>query len=240
MSWAFWRRDKSANVRSTRDAADEMPEPGGRLDATAQLKIRARRRLIGAAVLLLAAVVVVPMILDPTPRPLPDSIPIDIPSEREPFTPRLSLPPLPESAGPAAAPDAEAPAVEAAPEQGTTKAEAEPAKQGEAAKKSEPVEPGDGKKADPAKTKAEPAKPPAPATEGRYAVQAAAMSTDKAAQDLSTKLKKGGLAVYVERIDTKEGVRFRVRVGPFASRDAAEAARARLAILGISGSVVEL
>lgn len=239
MSWAFWRRDKPSNGRSSRDATDERPDAGARQDATARLKVRARRRLIGAAVLLLAAVVIVPMILDPTPQPVPDSIPIDIPSEREPFSPRLSLPPLPESAGPAVAPDAQAPSTEAIPEQPVTKA-AEPARQAEPEKKPEPVKPGDGRKADTPKARSEPGGPSAPPAAAKFAVQAAAMSTDKAAQDLSTRLKKGGLSAYVERIDTQQGARFRVRVGPFASRDDAEAARARLAILGISGSVVEL
>ena len=35
------------------------------------------------------------MVLDPEPRPVTENIPIDIPSERTPFTPRLSLPPVP-------------------------------------------------------------------------------------------------------------------------------------------------
>jgi DedD protein len=44
-------------------------------------KKRARRRLIGAVVLVLAVVIVLPMILDPEPKPLADDIAIQIPSK---------------------------------------------------------------------------------------------------------------------------------------------------------------
>ncbi|RXZ32733.1 SPOR domain-containing protein [Oxalobacteraceae bacterium CAVE-383] len=43
-------------------------------------KKRARRRLIGAVVLVLAVVIVLPMILDPEPKPLTDDISVQIPS----------------------------------------------------------------------------------------------------------------------------------------------------------------
>jgi DedD protein len=43
-------------------------------------KKRARRRLIGAVVLVLAVVIVLPMILDPDPKPVADDIAIQIPS----------------------------------------------------------------------------------------------------------------------------------------------------------------
>src|SRR5450830_866286 len=43
-------------------------------------KKRARRRLIGAVVLVLAVVIVLPMILDPEPKPLNDDISVQIPS----------------------------------------------------------------------------------------------------------------------------------------------------------------
>ena len=56
---------------------------------------RARRRLIGAAALLLTVAIVFPMVLDPEPKPTSDNIAIDIASEKTPFTPRLTLPPVP-------------------------------------------------------------------------------------------------------------------------------------------------
>ena len=55
------------------------------------LKRRGRRRLVGAVALVLAAVVVLPMVLDdPKPRGTPTSVDVRIPGEDEtPFTPKL-------------------------------------------------------------------------------------------------------------------------------------------------------
>jgi DedD protein len=54
------------------------------------LKRRGRRRLVGAVALVLAAVVVLPMVLDPEPRGTPSSVNVRIPGEDEtPFTPKL-------------------------------------------------------------------------------------------------------------------------------------------------------
>ncbi|MDO9215708.1 MAG: hypothetical protein Q7U14_00465, partial [Lacisediminimonas sp.] len=47
-------------------------------------KQRARRRLVGAVALVLAAVIGLPMILDPEPKPLAHDIAIDIPSKEKP------------------------------------------------------------------------------------------------------------------------------------------------------------
>ncbi|HYD82191.1 MAG TPA: hypothetical protein VEC06_20490, partial [Paucimonas sp.] len=61
-------------------------------------KKRARRRLVGALALVLAAVIGLPMILDSEPKPVADDISIQIPSKDKP------LPPAP--AAPSAAPGA--------------------------------------------------------------------------------------------------------------------------------------
>jgi DedD protein len=79
---------------------------------------------------------------------------------------------------------------------------------------------------------------PAPVKGGKFAVQAAATSTEAAARDLSERLRKAGLTPYTERIQTADGPRFRVRVGPFAARDDAEKVRARLKAIGIAANVV--
>jgi hypothetical protein len=97
MRWAFWRRRKARATDPGRTDARPGEEPAGdegglRIGQAARLRVRMRRRLIGAAALLLGTAVVVPMMLDRAPPPLPDNIPIDIPSERTPFVPRLSLP----------------------------------------------------------------------------------------------------------------------------------------------------
>lgn len=50
------------------------------LDPTLPEKQRARRRLVGAIALVVAAIVVLPMVLDSHPKPVTDDIAIDIPS----------------------------------------------------------------------------------------------------------------------------------------------------------------
>ena len=239
MSLAFWRRKNSspdaAGSGSSRTSSDN--DESGRADPAAALRARARRRLIGAAALLLVVVIVVPMVLDPEPKPLADNIPIDIPSEKTKFSPRLALPPVPapENAPLAPPPDAPAPA--------TPAATAAPAAEAPAAAKARDSSTEETKaaKAAPA-AKAEDAKVteklPAPTKGGKFAVQAAATSTESAARELSERLKKSGLAPYTERVETAEGTRYRVRVGPYASRDDAERVRARLKSLGINANIV--
>jgi DedD protein len=230
MGLAFWRGRESQRTPSSRPPSDAMPDGTARTDPAAALRVRARRRLVGAAALLLGVVVVVPMILDPTPRPVPDSIPIDIPSEKAPFTPRLPLPPLPEPATPAvdsARPEG-APAVvqepvDARPPGAAADGKAEP-KMADAGRPAVQA---------PAQAHADAGK------EAKFAVQAGAFSSDKAARELTERLKKGGFAAYTERIDTRDGARYRVRVGPYATKEDAERARARLGILGVSANVVE-
>lgn len=57
------------------------------LDPTLPEKQRARRRLVGAIALVIAAVIVLPMILDTHPKPVTDDIAIDIPSRPAPKAP---------------------------------------------------------------------------------------------------------------------------------------------------------
>jgi DedD protein len=233
MAWAFWRSGKKAEPARDADAASES---SGRADPTAALKVRARRQLIGAAALLLAVVIVVPMILDPTPRPVPDNILIDIPSEKTPFTPRLSLPPLPEPANaPVAPPDAQ-PA-----DEGKSSPEAKEEKKPEAPKATEPAKAeakkAEAKKAEAKKTEAKKAEP---AKAGKFVVQAAALASESAANELADRIRKEGLSPRVERAEAKSGTVWRVRIGPYGVRDEAEAARAVLGTLGISADLVAL
>jgi DedD protein len=265
MKWAFWRSgvDESpagrGRPRRTQAASDEGGDPG-RIDPAMALRIRARRRLIGAAALLLAAVIIVPMVLDPAPRPVPDTVPIDIPSEKTPFTPRLPLPTVPDPASPAA-PPSEAKAEPAKPAEGDTgkaatdgKA-ASPAKAERAADK--PADKPSDKTADKAAPDADPAAqaaeaqrardllegktPTAPAkasNSGKYFVQAAAPRSEQAANELAVKLKKAGLPSFTERVQASDGTRWRVRVGPYSSRQDAERARTRLRELGTGADLI--
>lgn len=229
MALAFWRRKnrEAESSRKRRTAAGNPAEVEDGQEPAAAVRVRARRRLIGAAALLLTAAIVVPMVLDPEPQPAPDNIAIDIPSEKTPFTPRLTLPPVPSPANvPVAPPPDIAPA---------------PGKADEPASK-----PVDGKKVDEQRArallegKANAKSTAAAAKGGRFAVQAAAPASETAARDLAERLKKAGFASYTEKVDTQQGARYRVRLGPYASRDEADDVRTRLKAQGIGTNLITL
>ncbi len=247
MSLAFWRRkpkaDDAAAPRSPRSAAGD-DDSGTRADPATSLRARARRRLIGAAALLLLVIVVVPMVLDPEPKPVPDNIPIDIPSEKSKFSPRLTLPPVPAPENvPLAPPPDAAPSTAPSTAAAASVPEAAKKESTEPAKK-DAVRPAPTAKAEEQRARAvlegkagtEPL--PAPAKGGKFAVQAAATSSEAAARELSERLKNAGLPPYTESVQTAEGTRYRVRVGPYATREDADRVRTRLKTLGINANIV--
>ena len=99
--FSFGKKDdaasrRGANTSSTRAARGERVERRTRrtertvdadamlLDPTLPEKQRARRRLVGAIALVVAAVVILPMVLDSHPKPVTDDIAIDIPNRPAP------------------------------------------------------------------------------------------------------------------------------------------------------------
>jgi len=259
MGLAFWRSKKrtasAGDKPASRPPLSQDDDVDPRLDPAAGLRARARHRLIGAAALLLAVAIIVPMLLDPNPKPVNENIPIDIPSERTPFTPRLSLPPVP-------AADAGTPPPDQAPVVAPAKAESKADTRVEAKAEAKSAAPATSKpssepkaapttvtktdEATPSKTEvarkaSESPETAAPASKaGKFAVQAAAPASEKAARELVEQLKKGGFTTYTEIVETKDGVRHRVRIGPYATREDAEKARARLKAQGINGNLIAL
>ncbi len=94
----------------------------------------------------------------------------------------------------------------------------------------------------PAPTPAAPAEPlPASAAGGRWAVNAGSYSNLDNARALSQRLKAQGLPVTAETVDVNGKPAMRLRVGPYAERTLAEAARLRVAaVTGGSAAVVAL
>jgi DedD protein len=99
--FSFGKKDdaptrRGANTSSTRAARSERVERRTRrtertvdadamlLDPTLPEKQRARRRLVGAIALVVAAVIILPMVLDSHPKPVTDDISIDIPNRPAP------------------------------------------------------------------------------------------------------------------------------------------------------------
>jgi len=78
-----------------------------------------------------------------------------------------------------------------------------------------------------------------PPREG-YAVQLAAFADDREANALAKSLKKSGYTAYTEPLKTSKGTLWRVRVGPYPSREAAAAALDKLKTEGQRGIVAAL
>ena len=254
------------------------------------MRRRARHRLIGAAVLVLLAVVGFPLLFDTQPRPIPVDIPIEIP-DRNKVAP-LVVPAathdspatrsaVSQSRSPAAASSqapersaagaglgdgeelvasrrsADKPAAgEPAAEKSTAKPDAKPKPAALPEPKPEPKSKPEPKPSVPERKPAavdesararallegRSAQPAAgaQAEEGRFIVQVGAFADADKAREARTKLERAGLKTYTQVVDTKDGKRVRVRVGPLTSRAEADKAASRIKGLGLSASVLTL
>jgi DedD protein len=215
-------------------------------DAQTDLKKRSRRRLVGAAALALLAVIVLPMIMDPEPRPVGEDIQVRIPSDAgsNAAARTIELPTAPAVAEPVA------PAASAGPAPRAEKPEP-PAPKPKAvetpAAKAQAPEPVPGKPSvapDEAERvaailsgQAANAAASAATTDDRgpgFVVQVGAFSNAGSASALSDKIRQAGFKAYTRKVGTTT----RVRVGPYASREEAEAVAARMAGKGFKGVVM--
>jgi DedD protein len=69
-------------------------------------------------------------------------------------------------------------------------------------------------------------------------VQVAAFATPEKVNELRNKLKSAGITSYTQRVATESGEKIRVRIGPFTSKEEADKMRAKLAKLGLNGTLV--
>lgn len=191
-------------------------------DEELQLKRRARRRLIGAIVLVAAIVVVLPMVLDSEPRQSGQAVSVQIPApDSGAFSPKVAPPP--------AAPE-QPPAVK---ESQKTVAAPPPAKETPQAVP---------QKASPRAVQAEPAKPvaakPAAKPGGQYVVQVIALADADKAKKMQQTIAAAGIKSYTEVVKTAKGDVTRVRAGPYAARADADKAREQLKALGMNGNII--
>jgi len=88
------------------------------------------------------------------------------------------------------------------------------------------------------------APPPAAASAagspGRYVVQAGAYNDATKLRDARQKVERLGLKTYTQVIDSEAGKRTRVRVGPFATRQEADAVAAKVKAAGLQANVLTL
>ena len=197
-------------------------------DEELQLKKRARRRLVGAIVLVTAVAVILPMVLDSEPRPVSQNVNIQIPSpDAGEYKPK-AITPAPSAEKQAKALDSQA--------KGDTAAPAA-AKADSAAVRTitQPPPPAATKPEPPAAAKADSGK--APASNG-FVVQVAALADAAKAKQLEKQMAGAGVKTYTEVITTQSGEVTRVRAGPYPTREAAERARTQLKKAGLDGKVV--
>lgn len=230
-----------------------------------EMRRKARRRLVGAIVLALAAAIILPMLLEKEPRPLGDDVSVQIPPvDQGKFVNRLTgkasetkAPAKSDSKPISAAPGKGETKPDAAAEAAATaaKADATSSKADATASKGDVATKGDSKPASSSNTESRAAVATAspssaaisptpaanapaatPKAEG-FVIQLAAFADDKGANALANKLKKGGYSAYVEPVNTSRGTLWRVRVGGYGTRPEADAARVALKGEGYSGII---
>ena len=231
------KRNKAEEESAEDPALTEDPE-----------KQRARHRLIGALTLVLIAVIGLPQILDKKPKPVANDITVQIVSNL-PNPAAGTLNPEPEKK---ASPEPKSEAkIETKPE---TKAEPKPAPSATAPAPAPAPSPNTNNPAAKSlglaageelvvtsKDSAAPAGDTKPAATGRFVIQIGAFASEERANGWVAKLKENKIPYYVLTRNNAEGTKlFVLRAGPFAEREAAEAAEKRIRALGLSPRIVEI
>lgn len=89
-------------------------------------------------------------------------------------------------------------------------------------------------------SKASAAKPAATASDGRFIVQVGAYADNAHAHEVRLKLEHAGLKTYAQAVDTKDGKRIRVRIGPFTTKAEADKAAEKVKKLSLPASLLTL
>ena len=212
-----------------------------------------KQRLLGAAVLIALAVIFVPMFISgsaPRKSAEIETTSLAIPPAPDREFQRRVLPLEPSPAAPAQVAPTQVASGETLATVDTRTAlppaVALPAPPSVDATATSPAEPAIAKPATPASAEPKPAVVPKPlpgqAADGRYFVHLGVYASGRNAQDLVAALKKGNFPAFAEASEYQGKPAERVRVGPFADRAEAEAARLRIKRLkpALPGSVVQL
>ncbi|MDF3838653.1 SPOR domain-containing protein [Cupriavidus basilensis] len=218
------RSDPGAGIASSRRLAEEYADDT--LDPEFPQKQRARRRLIGAVVMMAAAVIVLPIVFETQPRPVVDNISVRVDGG---------------PGGAAGKPKAETRKADPLPPGPQSKVDSQTLDAGEelvadaaAAKPATPATPSAEKVADKPAVRAD-AKPGS----SRFLLLIGAFSSEEKAKGWLGKLKAAKVPAYIEKKVLADGERVLLRAGPFSDRDAADAAEKRVRDVGLAAKVVE-
>ena len=182
-----------------------------------------KERIIGAVVLMLVVVLVVPVFLDgrPSSNETVTTV-VPLPGQTEQATQTVVLERDRESPVPAVSGNGRKPAATQAPRVNEAAATDSPAPR-------QPLP-------DPAVESQQ--STPATSATGMWAVQLGSFGNHENAERLAAELRSQGFAAFLSKLTVASGELHRVRIGPQKDRAAAEAVAARLAEAGHNGQVV--
>ena len=257
---AFFKLRLPGRFSSTQTGADALSNAPA--ESVEVIRKRARHRLMGSVVLVLGAVVGLPLLFDRPPRPVAIDTPIVIPD-------RNQASPLSATSGSAktgaikeglAQDQAIAasqtgvaksavnnsagldPHEEVVTKDSKAEVRQEPKPELKAEAKPEPKSENnpDPKEAAKAKALLDGKEAPNSGDAVRSVVQVGAYADLAKAKEVRAKLESAGFKTYTQEIDTKDGKRIRVRVGPFATKEEADKTAEKIRKLNLQTSVLKL
>lgn len=261
---AFFKLRLPGRLSSGPSGADALSNAPA--ESVEVIRKRARHRLMGSVVLVLGAVVGLPLLFDSQPRPVAIDTPIVIPDRNQaaPLTSTIA------SAQPVAGKGSVAEPLPTTAEFGAqtksgvsnsagldpheevvtkdTKPELKQEAKSEAKLESKPdvkegvKEGGKDAAKDAAKVKAllEGKDTPKAGEAVRSIVQVGAFADLAKAKEVRAKLESAGFKTYTQEVETKDGKRIRVRVGPFPSKEEADKTAEKIRKLNLQASVLKL
>jgi DedD protein len=257
---AFFKLRFPGRLSSAPTGADALSNTPA--ESVEVIRKRARHRLMGSVVLVLGAVVGLPLLFDSQPRPVAIDTPIVIPDRnqvapltaavapqtgtvKEP-TPVQADPAPPETAAVAKSavtnsagldPNEEVVSKTSKPE---PKIDAKPEAKADAKLDVKPEVKAETKEAAKAKALLDGKDAPKSEQSVRSVVQVGAYAELAKAREVRAKLESAGFKTYTQEVDTKDGKRIRVRVGPFPSKEEAEKTAEKIRKLNLQTSVLKL
>lgn len=261
---AFFKLRLPGRFSSTQTGADALSNAPA--ESVEVIRKRARHRLMGSVVLVLGAVVGLPLLFDSQPRPVAIDTPIVIP-DRNQISPLsatagsaktgaikegLAQDQVIAAGQTGAAKSAVTNSAGLDPHEEVvtkdSKAEAkpeaklEPKSELKAEAKPEPKSENkpDAKEAAKAKALLDGKEAPKAGDAVRSVVQVGAYADLAKAKEARAKLESAGFKTYTQEIDTKDGKRIRVRVGPFATKEEADKTAEKIRKLNLQTSVLKL
>jgi DedD protein len=257
---AFFKLRLPSRFSSTQTGADALSNAPA--ESVEVIRKRARHRLMGSVVLVLGAVVGLPLLFDSQPRPVAIDTPIVIPDRNQ--TSPLSATSGSAKTGAIKEGLAQDQAI-AASQTGVAKSAVtnsagldpheevvtkdskaeviqEPKPELKAEAKPEPKSENntDAKEAAKAKALLDGKEAPNSGDAVRSVVQVGAYADLAKAKEVRAKLESAGFKTYTQEIDTKDGKRIRVRVGPFATKEEADKTAEKIRKLNLQTSVLKL